>query len=85
MRSGLFLMKRSISAQAASVSPRKVRFAQIKGLEFAAKALIAIKRVLLFPTITTRAKQSKNIVSNIRFILYGNFIILDAIKNLIND
>jgi hypothetical protein len=84
IRSGLFLMKRSIIAQAASVSPRKVRFSQIKGLILAAKELILINTALLVPRVNTRAKESRNIINNIRLILYGDFIKSVLINNVIN-
>jgi hypothetical protein len=65
IKSGLFLMKRSMIAQAVRVSPRKVRFAQIKGLECAVNELISIKRALLFPNSSKKTKQRRNIINNI--------------------
>jgi hypothetical protein len=84
IRSGLVLINRSMIAQAERVSPRKVRFSHIKGFEPFANELISINRTLLSPRISTRAKQSRNIISNRRLILKGDFINLYAGNNLIN-
>lgn len=78
IKSGLFLMKRSIIAQAVIVSPRKVRFAQIKGLIYAPKEFIPRKIDLFNPVKRTNAKQSRNTITNIRLILYADFIILSS-------
>jgi hypothetical protein len=80
-------MKRSIIAQAVIVSPRKVRFAQIKGLIFDPKEFIPRKRALFIPVKRTNAKQSSNTITNNRLILYADFIILisQLINKLINN
>jgi hypothetical protein len=84
IRSGLVLINRSMIAQAERVSPRRVRFSQIKGFEFFAKEFKSMKRTLLSPRISTIAKQNRKIISNKRLILNGDFIILYASNNLIN-
>jgi hypothetical protein len=54
-RSGLFLIKMSIIAQAAAVSPRKVRLAQMKGDVWEAAEFIFVNIASLVPvTITNK-------------------------------